>query len=106
MFGSATSGWSSWYDQAVNSAKDAERLARTYVWWQQPERALAEPGKLLRQILRLGRAEDYVLAERIWGVEALRRALVDALHGEIDPKSEHFWRLRFGLEEAPRSEVG
>ena len=87
-------------------AEDVERLARAYVWWQEPERTLSEPAKLLRQILRLGRAEDYVLAERVWGVEALRRALVDALPGEIDPKSEHFWRLRFGLEETPPSGMG
>jgi hypothetical protein len=79
----------------------AERLARTYVWWQEPKDTLADPARLLRQILRLGRPEDYVLAEEIWGVEALRRALAEALPGDIDPKSERFWRLRFGLE--PRS---
>ena len=88
--------WRSWYAYGVSGTSDAERLARTYVWWQEPERTLAEPGTLLRQILRMGRAEDYVLAERIWGEEALRRALKDARPGEIDRKSEHFWRLRFG----------
>jgi hypothetical protein len=43
----------------------ARRLARTYVWWQPVETTLADPRKLLRKILRLGRSEDYleVLAE-------------------------------------------
>jgi len=85
----------------VNRA-DAQRLARTYVWWQEPALTLAEPSKLLRQILRLGRPEDYVLAEQIWGEEAMRRALIEARSGEIDAKSEHFWRLRLGLTDSRR----
>ena len=85
----------------MDLAAEAERLARTYVWWQDPASALSDSRKLLCQILSLGRPEDYVVAERIWGEEALRRALVEALPGEIDPKSEHFWRLRFGLAESP-----
>jgi hypothetical protein len=80
---------------------EAERLARVYVWWQEPARALADPRKLLRQILRLGRPEDYVAAEEIWGREALRRALLEARPGEIDPKSAHFWRLRFQVGASP-----
>jgi hypothetical protein len=78
----------------VDRTREAARLARIYVWWQEPENALADPRKLLTQILRLGRAEDYVAAEKIWGSEALRRALLEAKPGDIDPKSEHFWRLR------------
>lgn len=83
----------------MNRRVEAERLARVYVWWQEPALTVAEPHRLLRQILRLGRPEDYVLAEEIWGAEALSRALLDARPGEIDPKSERFWRLRFGLLE-------
>jgi hypothetical protein len=88
----------------VDLGAEAERLARTYVWWQEPAVTLADPRKLLRQILRLGRPEDYVAAADIWGEQALRRALVEALPGEIDPKSERFWRLRFGLTESLRPE--
>ena len=86
----------------MNRAAQAERLARTYVWWQEPALTLAEVSKLLRQILRLGRPEDYVVAEQIWGEEAMRRALIEARSGEIDAKSEHFWRLRFGLTDPRR----
>ena len=73
-------------------------MARTYIWWQPAEDTLANPRKLLCQILRLGRSEDYLVAERLWGVDALREALLGALRGDIDPKSQHFWRLRFGLD--------
>ncbi len=81
---------------------EALRLARIYVWWQEPRVTLARPEKLLRQILRLARPEDFVSARSIWGEDALRRALVGAEPGDIDPKSEHFWRLRFGLDAAGR----
>lgn len=79
----------------------AERLARTFVWWQDAETTLASPRKLLCQILRFGRDEDYLLAERLWGREALREALLQARRGEIDPKSANFWRLRFSIEASP-----
>jgi hypothetical protein len=85
----------------MDRTAEATQLARTYVWWQEPALTLAHPRKLLCQILRLGRPEDYVAAEEIWGEEALRRALIEAAPGDIDPKSDHFWRLRFGLDSRP-----
>ena len=80
------------------------RLARTYVWWQAPEITLRDPHKLLCQILRYGRPEDYVAAVELWGIEALRAALLAARRGEIDAKSTHFWKLHLGVtEDAKRS---
>lgn len=87
------------YDRVVIADLEARRLASRYVWWQPVEATLADPRKLLCQILRMGRAEDYLSAERLWGAAALRAALRDAVRGEIDPKSTRFWRLRFGLDE-------
>lgn len=89
-----------WYEISVDYGAEAERLARTYVWWQEPQLTLRQPRKLLCQILRLGRSEDFVAAQRIWGRDALRHALIHALPGEIDPKSESFWRLWFDLDDA------
>jgi len=90
----------------VDRRDEAERLARVYVWWQEPALAVAAPQRLLRQILRLGRPEDYVLAEEIWGRAALRQAFLDAGPGEIDRKSARFWRLRFELPESTGPERG
>ncbi len=75
------------------------RLARTYVWWQAPEITLRDPHKLLCQVLRYGRPEDYVAAVELWGIEALRAALLAARRGEIDAKSTHFWKLYLGVAE-------
>ena len=87
----------------MDRTAEARRLARTYVWWQEPETTLADPRRLLCQILKLGRPEDYVTAEQLWGREALRQALMNARPGEIDPKSEQYWRLHFGLPPAAAS---
>ena len=81
----------------MSESREAFRLARVYVWWQGPDATLRNPRKLLLQILRYGRPEDYTAAEEIWGEPALRDALIRAQRGDIDPKSEFFWRLRFGL---------
>ena len=83
--------------QSVDREAEVQRLAKTYVWWQEPTLTLADPRKLLRQILRYGRPDDYVAAEEIWGRELFRQVLLEARRGEIDPKSEQFWRLRFKL---------
>lgn len=81
----------------MDRTAEADRLARTYVWWQDPEITVADPRRLLCQILKLGRPEDYVAAERLWGREVMRQVLMSVRPGEIDAKAEHFWRLHFGL---------
>jgi hypothetical protein len=62
----------------MDRVAEADRLARIYVWWQEPAVTLEDPRKLLCQILRLARPEDYVAAEEIWGREALRQVLLAA----------------------------
>jgi hypothetical protein len=87
------------YPRDVQPIDARIRLARTYVWWQAPEITLRDPHRLLCQILRYGRPEDYVAAVEIWGDGALRAALLAARRGEIDAKSTHFWKLQLGIAE-------
>lgn len=83
------------------STAAAEKLARRYVWWEPPSRALADPRKLLCQILKMGTAEDYVAAVEIWGEQAFRDASQNALPGEVDGRSWAFWRRYYGMENKP-----
>jgi hypothetical protein len=88
----------------VRTIDAKSRLARTYVWWQAPEITVRDPHKLLCQILRYGRPEDYVAAVELWGIGASRDALRKARRGAIDAKSTHFWKLYLGdIENAERS---
>jgi hypothetical protein len=77
------------------------RLARRYVWWQEPERTLAEPRMLLWQLLSLGTAEDYLIAREVYGEAAFREALIEAPPGAVDARSRHFWALQFGMKPLP-----
>jgi hypothetical protein len=78
-----------------------EELAARYVWWQPAAETLERPIVLLWQILKIGTAEDYVLARRIWGEAALKAALENALPGALDERSWAFWRRYFRLPSRP-----
>lgn len=74
---------------------DLESLSRRYVWWQPAEETLVAPDILLRQILKIGTADDYVAARQHWGEEAFRRALVSAPPGSLDERSWVFWHRHY-----------
>jgi hypothetical protein len=73
------------------------QLAARYVWWQSPAQTLRSPPALLCQILRLGTADDYVLARCHWGEAAFRAALANAPPGAIDERSWVFWHRQYRL---------
>jgi hypothetical protein len=85
----------------MDELADPEALARRYVWWQPAEETLASPETLLRQILKIGTADDYVAARRHWGEEAFRRALISAPADSLDERSWVFWHRHYGLPEKP-----
>jgi hypothetical protein len=68
-------------------------LARRYVWWNPPEKALGRRSHFLCHLLQLGTAEDVRSARRILGDEALREALRDAPPGVLDARSWSYWHL-------------
>lgn len=78
-----------------------ERLARRYVWWQEPEATLGDMPRLLCQIMAFGTARDYVAARRIWGEAAFKDALRNALPGAMDGRSWAYWHRNFKLPERP-----
>ncbi len=83
------------------SQEALEFLARRYVWWQEADRTLEFPDVLLRQILRLGTADDYIAARDHWGENALKHALITSPPGAIDDRSREFWYRLYDLRSAP-----
>lgn len=86
---------------APSSASKKEALALRYVWWQSAEETLASPETLLRQILKIGTAEDYVASCAHWDEDAFKRALESAPAGSLDERSWVFWHRHYGLPERP-----
>ena len=76
-------------------------MARKYVWWQPPDRALADKLLFLAQMMTLGTADDVRwLLSRV-SEEDLRRVLEDPPAGVFNGRSWHFWHLRLGLVPIP-----
>ena len=88
-------------EAAASLAHKKEALALRYVWWQSAEETLASPETLLRQILKIGTAEDYVAGCAYWGEDAFKRALASAPAGSLDERSWAFWHRHYGLPERP-----
>ena len=81
------------------TVSDMKALALRYVWWQPAEETLGSPETLLRQILKIGTAEDYVAARSHWGEDAFKRALESAPAGSLDERSWAFWHRHYKLPE-------
>jgi hypothetical protein len=86
---------------AASESEVAERLARRYLWWKAPKDAVRERQALLCQILKLGTAEDYVLARDLFGEQAFKDALLRAEPGAIDERSWAFWHRHYRLPMRP-----
>lgn len=76
-------------------------LAQRLIWFQPPERALADPLRLLAYAFQFGRLEDYALLRQYLSEGQLRQALDHAPPGIIDARSWCYWRLVLDLPEAP-----
>ena len=85
--------------QAMESS--LEHLARKYVWWEPPARALSRTNLFLCQLMQLGTWDDVRTVRRRFGDEALRRALREAPPGVLDRKSWIYWHRFLGIEPIP-----
>ena len=72
-------------------------LARRYVWWLPPDRALALPQRVIAQVLDLGTMADCAALEAHFGRPAMRRVLQRAEPGWFRERSWGFWHYRLGL---------
>jgi hypothetical protein len=80
---------------------ELERLARTYVWWEAPERAVERQDLLLCQLMQLGAWDDVRWARGTFGDEAFRAALRHAPPGVLDKKSWTYWNRFYGVVPVP-----
>ncbi len=73
------------------------RLARKYVWWLPPAKALARPQLVATQVMEMGDYEDVCALEGALGREFLRTALRRAEPGRFSAASWAYWHYRLGL---------
>lgn len=89
----------------LTSDTRAPSMARKYVWWQPPERTLADRPLFLAQMMNVGTADDIRWLLSLVSNSELREVLRDPPIGIFNPRSWNFWHLRLGLTPPPELPV-
>jgi hypothetical protein len=71
------------------------------VWFESPERALADPVRFMAYAMTYARHEDMRLIREYVSDEDFREALDRAPPGIIDPRSWAYWNSKMGRYPAP-----
>lgn len=72
---------------------DLSQLARKYIWWWPPGAPVADPHRVIAQVMDIGTFEDVQQLRRLVGDEELKRALREARPGEFSERSWWYWHL-------------
>ncbi len=71
-------------------------VARRIVWFEEPERALADPIRFMAYAMTYARHEDMRVIRQYVSDDEFRQALERAPPGIIDPRSWAYWNLKMG----------
>jgi hypothetical protein len=76
-------------------------IARRIIWFESPERALAEPIRFLAYAMTYARHEDMRVLRRYITDDDMREALDKAPPGIVDPRSWAYWNSKMGRYPPP-----
>jgi hypothetical protein len=71
-------------------------VARRIVWFEEPEKALADPVRFMAYAMTYARHKDMRVIRQYVSDDEIRHALDTAPPGIIDPRSWAYWNLRMG----------
>jgi hypothetical protein len=77
------------------------RVARRVIWFEEPERALADPVQFLAHVMVFGTVEDLKALRGIVGKDDYREVLEHAPAGVFDVRSWAYWNLVCGRQPTP-----
>jgi hypothetical protein len=77
------------------------RVASRAVWFEEPERALADPVQFLAHVMVFGGVEDLQALKGIVDNDDYREVLEQAPPGIFDARSWAYWNLVCGRQPAP-----
>jgi hypothetical protein len=80
---------------------DLLNVALRVVWFEPPERALADPVRFLVHVMTYGTIEDIAVVRRYVELEDFREALEHAPPGIMDERSWAYWNAVTGRYPAP-----
>ena len=77
-------------------------FARRYVWWKTPTEAVAQPDRLIAQVMNMGDHQDVEALARLVGDAVLRDVLQHAEAGQFGERAWAYWHYRLGLADVGR----
>jgi hypothetical protein len=80
---------------------DLLAVARRVIWFEPPERALADPIRFLAYLMTYGTLDDVAVVRRYLDLTDFREALDQAPAGIIDERSWAYWNAVTGRYPAP-----
>ena len=72
-------------------------FAGKYIWWKSVDEALAQPERVIAQVMNIGDFDDVQHLETLVGVDMLAHVLSSAEIGQFTPRSWSYWHYRLGL---------
>jgi hypothetical protein len=72
-------------------------MAKKYVWWLSPAKAMQRPDVVAIQVMELGDYDDMCRFEAALGRDALARALARPEAARLSARSWAYWHYRLGL---------
>jgi hypothetical protein len=82
--------------RAIPVTPETVEVARRIIWFEEPEKTLAEPVRFMAYAMTYARHVDMQVIRRYVSDEEIRQALDAAPPGIIDPRSWAYWNLRMG----------
>jgi hypothetical protein len=79
--------------KALPCNADLLTVAPNVIWFEPPERALADPIRFLAYLMTYGTAEEVAVVMRYVTLEDFREALERAPPGIFDERSWNYWNL-------------
>ena len=80
---------------------ETEQIARSFVWFEPPEEALADPVRFMAYAMARATHEQMRTILRYVTDADFRQALDNAPPGIIDPRSWAYWNSKLGRYPAP-----
>jgi hypothetical protein len=86
---------------AIPITPETLNIARRVIWFEPPEKALADPIRLMAYAMTYALHKDMRVIRRYVSDDAFREALDHAPPGIIDPRSWAYWNLKMGRYPPP-----
>jgi len=82
-------------------SRDMLTVAPRVVWFESPEKALANPIRFLAYLMAYGTLEEIAMVQRYLDLDDFREALEHAPPGIIDERSWAYWNVMIGRYPTP-----